>query len=223
MLGAFRTANGQFLCSTVQTEEDKIRGILNLFRASHIAFPGEKILDEAKQFSTTYLNQAMQNSGISSNLLQEISFNLEYGWYSNLPRLEARKYIQIYGQNKSWNFFFLACAICEDERYSTFRYGLVKLCAIATYIDDIYDTYGTFDEVKLLTEAIKKWDPTSIDHLPEYMQILYLALHETVNEMHQEVEKIQGRDTLIPSRDVVWIYFFIILELDLSFIKNKIL
>ncbi|XP_059072438.1 alpha pinene synthase, chloroplastic-like [Cryptomeria japonica] len=253
MLGAFRTANGQFLCSTAQTEEDKIKGILNLFRASHIAFRGEKILDEAKEFSTTYLNQAMEKSGISSNLLQEISFNLEYGWYNNLPRLEAKKYIQIYGENESWarmagnekllllakmdfnaiqslhqqelktysrwwresglsklefarhrhvEYFFMACAICEDERYAAFRYGVAKFSSIATYLDDIYDTYGTIDELKLLTKAIKKWDPTSIDHLPEYMKVLYMALYETINEMDREAEKIQGRDTLTPSRDV---------------------
>ncbi|GLJ05579.1 hypothetical protein SUGI_0020660 [Cryptomeria japonica] len=252
MLGAFRTANGQFLCSTAQTEEDKIKSILNLFRASHIAFPGEKILDEAKQFSTTYLSQAIQKSGISCNLLQEISFNLEYGWYTNLPRLEARKYIQIYGQNKSWvrtvgnlkllslakmdfnaiqslhqqelktystwwkesrlselefarhrpvEYFFVACAICEDERYSAFRFGLAKLSTIATYIDDIYDTFGTLDELKLLSEAIKKWDPTSIYNLPQYMKIVYMSLYETVNEMDREATKIQHRDTLAPSKD----------------------
>ncbi|GLJ05578.1 hypothetical protein SUGI_0020640 [Cryptomeria japonica] len=227
MLGSFRTANGQFLYSTAQTEEDKIKGVLNLFRASHIAFPGEKILDEAKEFSTTYLSQAMENNGISSNLLQEISFNLEYGWYTNLPRLEAKKYIQIYRENNLWartvgNEKLLFLAIMDfnviqslhqqelkaysrwwmESRLSELKFARHRhFSAIATYLDDTYDTYGTLDELKLLTEAIKKWDPTSIGHLPEYMKLLYMALYDTVNEMDREAKKIQGRDTLIPSKD----------------------
>nr|QHZ00924.1 terpene synthase 17 [Taiwania cryptomerioides] len=253
MLGPFKTANGQFMCSTAQSEEEKIKGILNLFRASHIAFHGEKILEEAKEFSATYLSQALKKSGINTNLLQEISFNLEYGWYTNLPRLEAKKYIEIYGENKLWTrtvgnekllylakmdfntiqslhrqelktfsrwwresglsklkfcsssscriFFLWHVQFCEDERYSTFRFGLAKFSAIATYLDDTYDTYGTLDELKLFTEAIKKWDLASINHLPEYMKIIYMTLYKTVNEMGQEAEKIQGRDTLPPSKD----------------------
>nr|AIO10962.1 terpene synthase [Taiwania cryptomerioides] len=251
MLGPFKTANGQFF-STAQSEEEKIKSILNLYRASYIAFPGEKILDEAKEFSTTYLNQALQKTGISSSLLQEILVNLKYDWYTFLPRLEARKYIEIYGENNSWarmadnekllslakmdfniiqslhqqelkafsrwwresglpkvgfarhrhvEYFFMACAICEDEKYSAFRSSLAKSCVLATYIDDAYDTYGTVDELKLLTEAIKKWDPMSIEQLPEYMKILYMVLYNGINEMDQEAEKIQGRDTLPNSKD----------------------
>lgn len=72
MLGPFRTENGQFFCSTAQSEEEKIKGILNLYRASYIAFTGEKILDEAQEFSKTYLREALQKTGISSNLLHEV-------------------------------------------------------------------------------------------------------------------------------------------------------
>ncbi|XP_057831923.2 alpha pinene synthase, chloroplastic [Cryptomeria japonica] len=252
MLGPFRTANGQFFCSTAQSEEEKIKGILNLYRASYIAFPGEKILDEALEFSTTYLREALQKTGISSNLLHEVSVNLRYDWYAFLPRLEARKYIEIYGENNSWartednekllslakmdfnmvqslhqqelkdfsrwwresglpnvdfarhrhvEFFFMACAICEDEKYSEFRSSLAKSCVLATYLDDTYDTYGTVDELKLLTEAIKKWDPTFIDQLPDYMKIIYMVLYNGVNEMDQEAQKFQGRETLSHAKD----------------------
>ncbi|XP_059072444.1 alpha pinene synthase, chloroplastic-like isoform X2 [Cryptomeria japonica] len=212
MLGAFRTANGQFLCSTAQTEEVKIKGILNLFRASHIAFRGEKILDEAKEFSTTYLNQAMEKSEISSNLLQEISFNLEYGWYSNLPRLEAKKYIQIYGENESRarmagnekllllaKMDFNAIQSLHQQELKTYsrwwrESGLSKLeFARHRHVEYFFMACAICED--------ERWDPTSIDHLPEYMKVLYMALYETVNEMDREAEKIQGRDTLIPSKD----------------------
>ncbi|GLJ05653.1 hypothetical protein SUGI_0022320 [Cryptomeria japonica] len=257
MLEPFRTANGQFLCSTAESEEEQIRSILNLHRASYIAFPGEKILDEAKEFSTTYLSEALHKTGISSNLLHEISFNLENRCYNNLPRLETRKYIEIYEENSSWarmdgnwkllsfaqmdfkmiqymhqqeletysrwwrdsglsqlkfasrrhiEYFYLACAICEDEKYSAFRFGIAKLSAIAAYFVDTYHTYGTVDQLKHFTNAIKKWDPTSIEHLPKYMKVMYTTLYETLNEVNEDVQKIQGQDTLSTSRDI-WQYF----------------
>nr|BAI53108.1 Terpinolene [Chamaecyparis obtusa] len=252
VLGPFRTASGQFLCSTAQSEEEKIKSVVNLYRASYIAFPGEKILDEAKQFSTTYLREALQKKGINSYLLHEVSVNLKYEWYTLLPRLEARKYIEIYGENNAWarvgdnekllslakidfnmiqslhqqelkafsrwwresglpnvdfarhrhvEYFFMACAICEDEKYSAFRSSLAKSCVLATYLDDTYDTYGTVDELELLTQAIKKWDPASIDQLPEYMKIIYMVLYDGINEMDQEAQKFQGREILSHAKD----------------------
>nr|QHZ00921.1 terpene synthase 14 [Taiwania cryptomerioides]WBO26429.1 geraniol synthase [Taiwania cryptomerioides] len=253
MFGHFQRANGQFLCFTVQAEEEKVKGILNLFRASLIAFPGEKILDEAKDFCATYLSQTLQKTDISSHLLREISFNLEYGSYANLPRLEARKYIEIYEENSSWarmgghdkilslaqmdfkmiqsmhqqelqtysrwwrdsglsqlkfarrrhiEYFFLACAICEDEKYSAFRSSIAKLSAIATYIADTYHIYGTLDELKCFTNAIKKWDVASTEQLPKYMKVIYTALYETINEIDQNVQKIQGQDTVSISKNI---------------------
>ncbi|GLJ06369.1 hypothetical protein SUGI_0037340 [Cryptomeria japonica] len=263
ILGPYKTENGQFLCSTAESEEEKIKGILNLYRASQIAFPGEKILEEAKDFCVTYLSEALQKTGISSHLLKEISFNLENGRYTNLPRLEARKYIKIYGENSSWarmdgnkkiltlaqmdfnmiqllhqeerkaysrwwrdsglsklkcahrryiEYFSLACAICEDEKYAKFRSGIAKFSAIATYLADTYNTYGTYDELKQFTDAIKKWDPTSTDYLPKYMRIIYTALYEAINEMDVEVRRIQGRDTLSASRDAWQSYIDVMMQ-----------
>ena len=46
--------------------------------------------------------------------------------------------------------------IVMDPRQSAFRLGFAKLCGVATCLDDMYDTYGTFDELKLFTAAIKR-------------------------------------------------------------------
>ena len=61
-----------------------------------------------------------------------------------------------FARHRHVEFFFMACAICEDEKYSAFRSSLAKSCVLATYLDDTYDTYGTVDELELLTQAIKK-------------------------------------------------------------------
>ena len=54
VLEQFKDEKGQFGCSANKTEGE-IRTVLNLFRASLIAFPGEKVMEEAEIFSAIYL------------------------------------------------------------------------------------------------------------------------------------------------------------------------
>ncbi|XP_057872931.2 alpha pinene synthase, chloroplastic-like [Cryptomeria japonica] len=254
VLRHFKGNDGQFLCPSSLSEEEKIGSILNLYRASLIAFPEENIMDEAKAFAATYLNQALEKNNISSHLLREIKYNLEYGWHGNLPRVEARNYMDIYGENRSWTeladnkeilnlakldfnimqsvhrrelepilrwwkdldldkvefarhrhveYFALACAYAIDDKYSVYRSDFAKLCALTTIVDDVYDTYGTIDEIKLFNEAVKRWDPLPPKSFPENIKIAYKAFHMGVNESAQAAEKTQGRDTL-PYTLKVW-------------------
>nr|QHZ00922.1 terpene synthase 15 [Taiwania cryptomerioides]WBO26430.1 linalool synthase [Taiwania cryptomerioides] len=250
VLENFKGKDGQFLSSNSQSNQD-VKIMLNLFRASLIAFPGEKVMEEAKVFATTYLKQAMTNIE-DANLSQEIQFNLQYGWHTNMPRLEARNYIDIYEANTSWmkctnkkildlakldfnmvqsmqqqelqvlsrwladsglpqldfarnryvEYYFWAAGGCVEPKYFAYRIGCAKIAYLATVIDDIYDTYGTLGELKIFTNAIKRWDPSTIDHLPKYMKVVFMALYETVNEMVKEATKTQGRDTLDYARKV---------------------
>lgn len=72
VLEKFKDKDGHFLCCTIQLEEE-IKSILNLYRASLISFPNEKIMDEAKAFSTMYLKQIFQKSHIiGAYLLKEV-------------------------------------------------------------------------------------------------------------------------------------------------------
>jgi hypothetical protein len=65
VLEHFKDPKGQFSCSAIQTEGE-MRGVLNLFRASLIAFPGEIVMEEAEIFSTMYLKEALQKIPVSS-------------------------------------------------------------------------------------------------------------------------------------------------------------
>lgn len=46
----------EFFCFAGQSNQ-AVTGIYNLYRASQIMFPGEKILDNAKQFSVKFLRE----------------------------------------------------------------------------------------------------------------------------------------------------------------------
>jgi len=65
VLEHFKDQKGRFACSSIQTEGE-IRSLLNLFRASLVAFPNEKVMEEAEIFSTTYLKEAVLKIPVSS-------------------------------------------------------------------------------------------------------------------------------------------------------------
>nr|Q20HU7.1 RecName: Full=(-)-limonene synthase, chloroplastic; Short=PsTPS-Lim; Flags: Precursor [Picea sitchensis]ABA86248.1 (-)-limonene synthase [Picea sitchensis] len=261
VLKVFEDQNGQFACSPSKTEGE-IRSALNLYRASLIAFPGEKVMEDAEIFSSRYLKEAVQKIPDCS-LSQEIAYALEYGWHTNMPRLEARNYMDVFGhpsspwlkKNKTqymdgekllelaklefnifhslqqeelqyisrwWKdsglpklafsrhrhveYYTLGSCIATDPKHRAFRLGFVKTCHLNTVLDDIYDTFGTMDEIELFTEAVRRWDPSETESLPDYMKGVYMVLYEALTEMAQEAEKTQGRDTLNYARKAWEIY-----------------
>ncbi|XP_031123480.1 terpene synthase 10-like [Ipomoea triloba] len=86
--------------------------------------------------------------------------------------------------------FIWALAKTSSPKYSHCRRVVAKLDAILCMVDDIYDIYGTLDELQLFTDAIERWDDiTQVGHFPEYMQLCYFALHNFVNEVAYDIFK----------------------------------
>ncbi|KAJ8485843.1 hypothetical protein OPV22_018328 [Ensete ventricosum] len=76
-------------------------------------------------------------------------------------------------------------------------------CFIVT-IDDVYDIYGTMDELELFTDAVARWDINAMDKLPEYMKICFLALFNMTNDTAYSVMKEKGLD-IIPHLKKAWV------------------
>ncbi|KAG7981062.1 hypothetical protein I3843_05G212900 [Carya illinoinensis] len=72
------------------------------------------------------------------------------------------------------------------------RRVLTKVLALITTIDDVYDIYGTLDELELFTDAVERWDANATEKLPYYMQQCFLSLHNTINEIAFETLKEKG-------------------------------
>ncbi|KAK9092209.1 hypothetical protein Syun_027120 [Stephania yunnanensis] len=79
-----------------------------------------------------------------------------------------------------------------EPEHEQCREVITKVIAIATVIDDIYDVYGTLDELELFTAVIERWDISAVEELPDYMKICFLATYNTVNEFGYHVLKEQG-------------------------------
>ncbi|XP_062005502.1 (-)-alpha-pinene synthase-like [Rosa rugosa] len=88
-----------------------------------------------------------------------------------------------FARNRIVELYFWIVGVFFEPQYSTARHFLTKGIAIISVLDDIYDAYGTFEELKIFTEAIQRWDVDCIDELPDYMKIFYRTLFNFCNEI----------------------------------------
>ncbi|MCD7447966.1 Trehalose-6-P synthase/phosphatase complex subunit [Datura stramonium] len=86
-------------------------------------------------------------------------------------------------------FLWTAGMMYEPQKNQYCRNMLAKVVVLIVVIDDIYDVYGTLDELELFTHAVERMELKAMDQLPDYMKICYLALFNTITEIAYEVLK----------------------------------
>ncbi|KAA0045521.1 terpene synthase 10-like [Cucumis melo var. makuwa] len=97
-----------------------------------------------------------------------------------------------FARNRLMENFLWSVGFGYEPEFSYYRRMATKINVFITTIDDVYDVYGTLDELQLFTDAIERWDVAAMDELPDYMKICFLALHNSINEMAFDVLRDQG-------------------------------
>ncbi|PHT43174.1 hypothetical protein CQW23_17199 [Capsicum baccatum] len=88
---------------------------------------------------------------------------------------------------------FWSIGIYFEPQYSVARKILTKVLCFCSIMDDTYDTYGTLDELTLLTSAIERWDIDASEQLPQYMKLSYHALLQVYSELERELENLGNK------------------------------
>ncbi|KAJ6966608.1 (-)-germacrene D synthase-like [Populus alba x Populus x berolinensis] len=83
--------------------------------------------------------------------------------------------------------YFWILGVYFEPEYLLARRMLTKVIAMTSVIDDIYDVYGTPEELELFTDAIERWESTAVDQLPEYMKVTYKALLDVYTEIEENM------------------------------------
>ncbi|KAK8938337.1 hypothetical protein KSP40_PGU007655 [Platanthera guangdongensis] len=86
--------------------------------------------------------------------------------------------------------------LVSEPHFSRCRKELAKTVCFLHVVDDIYDIYGSLDELMLFTDAIHRWEMAAVDKLPEYMKPCFIALLNTVNELAFVTFQNKGLDIL---------------------------
>ncbi|KAI3515703.1 hypothetical protein L1887_14606 [Cichorium endivia] len=202
--------------------------MLNLYEASYHSFENENILDDARDFTSRYLQENLEN--IPKSLSSLVTHALKLPLHRRVPRIEAKWFIEVYEKrsgmyptlielakldfnmvqaihledlkgssrwwrNMSWDKelcfsrdrlvenFLWTVGVNYLPHFSAERETLTKVNAIITTIDDIYDVYGTLDELELFTDVISRWDINLVGKLPHYMKICFIGFYNSINEI----------------------------------------
>ncbi|KAK9209502.1 hypothetical protein WN944_001868 [Citrus x changshan-huyou] len=83
--------------------------------------------------------------------------------------------------------YFWILGVYFEPKFLLARKILTKVISMSSIIDDIYDAYGTIEELELFATAIERWDLSAIDLLPEYMRLCYRALLDAYSEFEKDL------------------------------------
>ncbi|KAL0925858.1 hypothetical protein M5K25_004229 [Dendrobium thyrsiflorum] len=92
--------------------------------------------------------------------------------------------------------YFLAVGLAMEPRFSTCRKEFAKAICFVNVVDDIYDFYGSLDELQHFTDAVERWDFATSKSLPKYMKICLSELFNTVNSLACKIMEEKGLDIL---------------------------
>ncbi|TXG73257.1 hypothetical protein EZV62_001836 [Acer yangbiense] len=109
-------------------------------------------------------------------------------WWKDLNLPSKLPYIR----DRIMELYFWSVAIYYEPCYSRARLIFTKVLKMMSVLDDTYDSYGTLEELKLFTDALQKWDTSSLDQLPDYMKIIYSEILNLFYEIDKEVAE-EGR------------------------------
>ncbi|KAM5559429.1 hypothetical protein ABKV19_020869 [Rosa sericea] len=168
----FKDANGNFK----EGLTSDLPGMLSFYEATHLRMHGEDILEDGLFFTTAHLEFSAND--VNHALAAQITQALERPLRKHPERLYARSYMSIFPNDHK----------TLHHEASSVR-SLASWIAIISVLDDIYDAYGTFEELKIFTEAIQRWDVDCIDELPDYMKIFYRRLFNFCNEIEVAMVK----------------------------------
>ncbi|KAG9454294.1 hypothetical protein H6P81_007198 [Aristolochia fimbriata] len=98
-------------------------------------------------------------------------------------------------------WFMWPLIAAPEPQYSAFRVEMAKPVAFLFLIDDIFDIYGTVDELILFTEAVERWEVESTKRLPRFMKMSFMALYNTTNDIADKVLKKHGWNPIEPLRE----------------------
>ncbi|XAR53726.1 Alpha-farnesene synthase [Bertholletia excelsa] len=124
-------------------------------------------------------------------------------WWKNLHLIENLSF----SRNRLVESYLWAMGVAFEPQHSSFRKWLTKAIIFVIVIDDLYDIYGSLEELECFTNAIHRWDIEEIQHLPECMKICLEVLYKTTNEVASEIQREKGWNSVLPYLQKAWVDF----------------
>ncbi|CAL1358032.1 unnamed protein product [Linum trigynum] len=85
--------------------------------------------------------------------------------------------------------YYWIYAVYFEPKYQLARVMCTKIISMLSLLDDTCDNFATFEEVKMLTEAIESFHVSALEALPETMKNLYRIIIDLYDEIEMELAK----------------------------------
>ncbi|XP_074561961.1 alpha-humulene synthase-like [Curcuma longa] len=141
------------------------------------------IYQENATRNDTILELAKLDFNLLQSLHQEEAKKISI-WWNDLALVKSLKF----ARDRVVECYYWIVAVYFEPQYSRARLITSKAISLMSIMDDIYDNYSTLEESRLLTEAIERWEPQAVDHVPEYLKDFYLKLLKTCKDFEDELE-----------------------------------
>ncbi|VFQ92498.1 unnamed protein product [Cuscuta campestris] len=103
-------------------------------------------------------------------------------WWKELGAIEKMPF----ARDRLAESYLWTLGVYFEPQYGAAREFVLKTICLASLLDDIYDVYGTPNELNLFTHAFQRLKAGGAEELlPEYMKVLYNAVLDTYAEMEK--------------------------------------
>ncbi|KAG2712276.1 hypothetical protein I3760_04G117700 [Carya illinoinensis] len=205
----FRSRDGKLILDCLSGD---MEGLLVLYDATHLGMDRENILEDnsaiqvkesleiplhwrMSRVEARYFIDVYQKDTTMSLTLLELAM-LDYNLVQSVHQQEVKELarelnfkdkLSFSKDRLMENFLWAMGIVSEPHEFSKCRMGLTKFVSILTAIDDVYDVYGSLDELECFTDAVNRYNNST-------MKACYVAMHNFANEILFDVIKSHGLD-----------------------------
>ncbi|MQL69414.1 hypothetical protein Taro_001706 [Colocasia esculenta] len=151
----------------------------------------DQLLELAKlDFNLVQALHQEEIKNISSRTFIFVHFSLSSGstilrWWKELG-LTTRL---TFARDRLVECYLWILAIYFEPSLSQARVMGTKVLGLASLLDDIYDSFGTLEELEVFTEILRGWEAHPSEQLPECLNIYLITLINAVKELEEELAK----------------------------------
>ncbi|KAA8524546.1 hypothetical protein F0562_010969 [Nyssa sinensis] len=162
---------------------------------------------EARWFIDTYEQEQDMNPTLLE--LAKLDYNIVQSVHRKEVSKLARWWVDMgldkmsFARDRLVEHYFWCSGMVFEPQFGSFRDMGTKVISLITTIDDIYDVYGSLEELELFTDFVDRWHINGIDKLPRNIRTCLLAMYNTGNEIGYWTLKERGFN-IIPYLSKAW-------------------
>nr|ASP45390.1 TPS6 [Tripterygium regelii] len=198
-----------YLKHCVEQNRDQDRVLLELVsHALELPLHWRLLRIEARWFIDVY----ERTQGMNPTLLEfaKLDFNMVQAMHQAELQYDSRWWTSsglpeklCFTRDRLMENYLWAVGLGFEPQFGYMRRMNTKVHQLLTTVDDVYDIYGTLDELEVFTDVIQRWDIDAIEQLPDYMKMTFFTVYNAMNEIAFTALKEQGLN-IIPCLKRVW-------------------